>query len=66
MWWSYLEQMMNYHMNKLQIQNWVNFDFKVKFDLEGQGELPPNIIGALITMFCTFGPNLVHPSSNGS
>ena len=33
--------------------------FKVKFDLEGQGQSPPKIIGVLTKMFCTSGPNLV-------
>ena len=28
-----------------QAQNWVNFDFEVKFDLEGQGRSPPKTIG---------------------
>ena len=44
-----------------QAQNGVNFDFffKVKFDLEGQGRLPPQTIGALTKVFYTYGPNLV-------
>ena len=50
---------MNYHVDKLPAQIWVNFDFKVKFDLEGQGGLPPRTIRALIKVFCSFGPNLV-------
>ena len=29
-----------------QAQNGVNFDFEVKFDLEGQGQSPPKTIGS--------------------
>ena len=36
-----------------------NSTFYVKFDLEGQGQLPPKTIGILIKLFCTSGPNLV-------
>ena len=42
-----------------QAQNGVNFDFDLKFDLEGQGWLPPKTIGTLTKVFCIFGPNLV-------
>ena len=42
-----------------QAQNEVNFDFEVKFDLEGQGESPPKIIGILTKVFYIYGPNLV-------
>ena len=42
-----------------QAQNEVNFDFEVKFDLEGQGQSPPKTIGILTKVFYTFGPNLV-------
>ena len=41
-----------------QAQNWVNSDFEVKFDLEGQDQLPPKTIGTLTKVFCIFGPNL--------
>ena len=41
-----------------QAQNGVNSDFEVKFDLEGQGQLPPKTIGTLTKVFCIFGPNL--------
>ena len=41
-----------------QAQNGVNFDFEVKFDLEGQGQSPPKTIGILTKVFYTFGPNL--------
>ena len=42
-----------------QAQNGVNFEFGVKFDLEGQGQLPPKTIGNLTKVFCFSGPNLV-------
>ena len=40
-------------------QNGVNFDFEVKFDLEGQGQSPPKTIGILTKVFYTYGPNLM-------
>ena len=40
-------------------QNGVNFDFEVKFDLEGQGQSLPKTIGILTKVFHTYGPNLV-------
>ena len=49
-----------------QAQNGVNFDFEVKFDLEGQGRLPPKPIGTLTKVFCIFGPNLVSPAWTGN
>ena len=48
-----------------QAQNGVNFDFEVKFDLEGQGQSPPKTIGiltSLLHLWSKFG----HPSLNGS
>ena len=42
-----------------QAQNGVNFYFNLKFDLEGQGQLPPKTIENLVKVFCIFGPNLV-------
>ena len=42
-----------------QAQNGVNFDFEVKFDIEGQGQSPPKTIGILTKVFYTYGPNLV-------
>ena len=42
-----------------QAQNGVNFDFEVKFDLEGQGQSTPKTIGILTKAFYTYGPNLV-------
>ena len=32
--------------------------FEVKFDLEGQGQLPPKTIGIFTKVFCFSGPNL--------
>ena len=43
----------------------VNFDFQVKFDLEGQGQSPPKTIGILTKVFYTYGPNLMILSSTG-
>ena len=45
-------------LSRRQAQNGVNFDFEVKFDLEGQGQLPPKTIG-ILTISYTYGPNLV-------
>ena len=42
-----------------QAQNGVNFDFEVKFDLEGQSQSPPKTIRILIKVFYTYAPNLV-------
>ena len=50
---------MTYRVDKLQAQNWVKFDFQVKFDLEGQGRIPSKTTGTLTKVFYTFGPNLV-------
>ena len=46
-------------------QNEVNSDFEVKFDLEGQGQLPPKTIGTLTKVFCIFGSNLAIPAWTG-
>ena len=48
-----------------QTQNGVNFDFEVKFDLEGQGQSPPKTIGTLTKVFYTYGPNLVILAQTG-
>ena len=40
-------------------QKRVNFDFQVKFELEGQGQSTPKTIGILTKMFCMSGSNLV-------
>ena len=42
-----------------EAQNGVNFDFEVKFDLEGQGQSLPKTIGILTKVFYIYGPNLV-------
>ena len=46
-------------------QNGVNFDFEVKFDLEGQGQSPPKTIGNLTKVFYIYGPNLVILAETG-
>ena len=46
-------------LSRGEAQNGVNFDFEVKFDLEGQGQLPPKTIGILTKVFYTYAPNLV-------
>ena len=46
-------------LSRKQAQNWVNFDFEVIFDLEGQGQSPPKTIGILTKVFYTYGQNLV-------
>ena len=48
-----------------QAQNGVNFDFEVKFDLEGQGQSPPKTIGILTKVFYIYGPNLVILAETG-
>ena len=40
-------------------QTEVNFDFEVKFYLEGQGQSTPKTIGILTKVFYTYGLNLV-------
>ena len=42
-----------------QAQNWVNFDYEAKFDLEGQGQSLPKPIGILTKVFYIYGPNMV-------
>ena len=42
-----------------QAQNSLNFDFQVKFDLEGQGQSPLKTIGILTKVYFTSGLNLV-------
>ena len=42
-----------------QAQNGINFDFEVKFGLEGQGQSPPKNNRDLNQGFYTYGPNLV-------
>ena len=48
-----------------QAQNGVNFDFEVKFALEGQDQSPPKTIGILTKVFYTYGPNLVILAETG-
>ena len=42
-----------------QAQNGVNFDFEVKFDLEGEAQSLPKTIGILTKVFFTYGLNMV-------
>ena len=42
-----------------QAQNGVNLAFQVKFDIEGQGQLPSKTIETLTNLRCIFCPNLV-------
>ena len=46
-------------LSRGQAQNRVNFDFEVKFDLEGQGQSPPKTIGILTKVFYISVSNLV-------
>ena len=46
-------------LSRGQAQNGVNFDFEVKFDLEGQGQSPQKTIGIINKVFYTYGPNVV-------
>ena len=48
-----------------QAQNGVNFDFEVKFDLEGHGQSLPKTIGILTKFFYIYGPNLVILAERG-
>ena len=48
-----------------QAQNGVNFDFEVKFDLEGQNQSLPKTIGILTKVFNIYGPNLVILAETG-
>ena len=52
-------------LSRGQTQNGVNFDFEVKFDLEGQGQSPPKTIGILTKVFYIYGPNLVILADTG-
>ena len=52
-------------LSRGQAQNGVNFDFAVKFDLEGQGQSPPKTIGILTKVFYIYGPNLVILAETG-
>ena len=52
-------------LSRGQAQNGVNFDFEVKFDLEGQSQSPPKTIGILTKVFYIYGPNLVILADTG-
>ena len=52
-------------LSRGQAQNGVNFDFEVKFDLEGQGQSPPKTIEILTKVFYIYGPNLVILAETG-
>ena len=52
-------------LSRRQAQNGVNFDFEVKFDLEGQGQSPPKTIGILTKVFYVYSPNLVILADTG-
>ena len=47
-------------LSRGQAQNGVNVYFEVEFDLEGQDQSSPKIIGILTRAFYTYGPNLVN------
>ena len=42
-----------------QAQNRLNFDFQVKFDIEGHSQSTPKTIGILAKVFCMSGSHLV-------
>ena len=52
-------------LSRRQAQNGVNFDFEVKFDVEGQGQSPPKTIEILTKVFYIYGPNLVILADTG-
>ena len=52
-------------LSHVQAQNGVNFDFEVKFYLEGQGQSNPKTIGILTKVFYIYGPNLVILAETG-
>ena len=52
-------------LSRRQAQNGVNFDFEVKFDLEGHGQSPPKTLGILTKVFYIYGPNLVILAETG-
>ena len=52
-------------LSRGQAQNGVNFDFEVKFDLEGQGQSPPKTIGILTKVFYIYSSNLVILADTG-
>ena len=58
------EWVMSYCPGKLK--NGVNSDFEVKFDLAGQGQLPPKTIGTLNQGLLHLWSKFGDPSLNGS
>ena len=52
-------------LSRGQDQNGVNFDFEVKFDLEGQGQSPPKTIGILTKVFYIDCSNFVILAQTG-
>ena len=48
-----------------QAQNEVNFNFEVKFHLEGQGQSPLKTMGILTKVFYIYGLNLVILAETG-
>ena len=48
----------NRDLNQAIFHLWSKFELEVKFDLEGQGQLPSKTIGTLTKVFRIFGPNL--------
>ena len=57
--------MLNCWKHKLVIHVTINFDFEVKFDLEGQGQSLSKTIGILTKVFYIYGPNLVILAERG-
>ena len=41
LWSKFGDRVMSYHVDKPKAKNWVEFDFEVKFDLQGQGQSLP-------------------------
>ena len=53
--WAQPEQILSYCADKLRAKKWVNFRYRIKFELEGHGRLPAKTIKALTKVFGTFG-----------
>ena len=49
---------MTFRAEKFKAQNWIKFDFYVKFDFESQGQSHPKTIWTLTKVLCTFHPHL--------
>ena len=52
-------------LSRGQAQKGVNFNFEVKFDLEGQGQSSQKTIGILTKVFYIYGPTLVILAGTG-